>query len=148
MLGRLHISENSRQGVIIARGDGVELMIVTAGATERLAEKPFADGVELFVDDIHAELVLVLFFVIEVSEDEVSGGSAIAVSLFDGSGGKEIASYLFGNELIEGQVAIVGIDHVVAIALGMVENEAATRDGFGEPGDVEPVAAPPFAEMR
>ena len=30
----------------------------------------------------------------------------------------------------------------------MVENETAKGDGFGESGDVEPVAAPAFAEMQ
>src|SRR5690606_37324685 len=85
---------------------------------------------------------------VEIAEDEVGGGGAGAVEIFDGSGGEEIAGDLFGDELVEGKVAVIGIDHVVAVAPGVLEDEAPERDGFSETGDVEPMAAPTFAEMR
>lgn len=147
VFGGFNVTKNSGHGVVIASGDGIELMIVTAGATERLAKQTFADGVELFIDNVHAELVFILFFVIEIAEHEVSGGGECTVFLLDIGNGKKVAGDLFGNEAIEREIAIVRIDDIITVAPGVIKDETAEGDGFREAGNVEPMASPAFAEV-
>ena len=66
----LCVSQNAGHRVVVARGDGIELVIVATRAANRLGEERFADGVELFVDDIHFEGFLVLLFEVPVADGE------------------------------------------------------------------------------
>ena len=83
MLHGLHIGEDSGQRVVVARGDGVEFVVVAAGAAQRLTEDAGADGVEHVVHNIHFELFLDLLLKVGVSQNQVSGGDLVS-RLFPG----------------------------------------------------------------
>ena len=52
--------EGGRHAVVIACGERIEFVIVTAGTRNRLREKPTADHIELLIDQVHFELFFVL----------------------------------------------------------------------------------------
>lgn len=140
--------EDAGKSVVVCDGDGVEFVIVAAGAAEGHAEKGAADGVDLFVDEFHFEEFVVLEFVVKGSQDEVAGAGELGVSLFDGIVGQEIAGEVFADELVVWFVLVEGIDDVVAEAPGVGEDEGATAAaGLGKAGDVEPMTAPAFAKF-
>lgn len=140
--------KNPCEGVVVADGDGVEFVVVAAGAAEGHAKEGAPDGVDLFVDEFHFEELVVLEFVVEGAEDEVAGADELGVSLVGRVVGKEIAGEVFADELIVGFVSIEGVDDVVAEAPGIREDEGASAAaGLGEAGDIEPMAAPAFAEF-
>ena len=75
------------------------------------ARNDLAQGVDLLVDDVHAELLLVLLFEVGVAEDEEAGGNC------DGGGGRSSDSAgrrspasLLAGELVEGHVVVEGVD--------------------------------------
>ena len=59
-------------------------MVVAAGAAEGHAEEGPSEGVDLLIDKFHFEQFVVLQFVVEGSEDKVSGADKLGVSLLDG----------------------------------------------------------------
>src|SRR5262249_54621277 len=73
--------QDAREAVIVGRRDWVELVVVTAGAGNRLPEQPFADDVKLLVHDVHPQLDLVLFFQVGVAEHEEPGGDQLAAAV-------------------------------------------------------------------
>ena len=62
MVERPYVAEDAGHGVIIARRDRIEFMVMTARATDGLGEECLADGIQLLIDHIHVELLLVLLF--------------------------------------------------------------------------------------
>ena len=125
-------------------------MIVAAAAADRQPEEGASDRLQLFVDDVEAELGLVLFLVIRGAEREEAGGDQIPLD--DGRvgravGGEEVTGELGRDEPIEGDVGVDCGDHPVTIAPRILEEERATAAArFGESGEIEPVAAEPFAK--
>ena len=77
MLQSLNILENTRHRVVIPGWDGIEFVIVTAGTSDRLRQKTSSDDVELFIDEIHLELALVLVFKIGVPHHKERCGHEI-----------------------------------------------------------------------
>ena len=143
----LGAAEDAGEGVVVFGGDGVEFVVVAAGAADGEAHEGAADGFELFVDDVHAEEAFVLLFVVGGAEGEEGGGGELAAALGGVGGGEEVAGDVFGDELVEGGVGVEGFDDVVAEAPGVFEGEGAAAAGaFGEAGDVEPVLGPAFGE--
>ena len=65
--------EDAGHAVVVVEGDGIELMIMAAGAAEGKAEHGAADQVELEVDDVHAELLFVGVDEGPGAEDEQAG---------------------------------------------------------------------------
>jgi hypothetical protein len=53
--------ENAGEAVVVGRGDGVELMVVTAGTAEREAEEGAPEGVDLLINDVHLHLGFIDF---------------------------------------------------------------------------------------
>ena len=90
--------KNSCESVIIAGGDGVELVVVTAGATDRESEKCTAYGIDLFIDQVHEELRFILFGENFGAENEKAGSDPAIRNCgwTEGFGGEEVTSELFG----------------------------------------------------
>ena len=137
--------EDSGEGVVIALGNGVELVIVAAGAAERQAEEDATHGVDLFIDNVSAFLDRVLFGQDLGADGEEAGGC----NPVGGGGSHEIAGQLFAHELVVGEIAIKGVDDPVAIAPGeWVSVVFVTAVGVAVAGEIEPVAPPAFTVMR
>ena len=65
---------------------------------------------------------------------------------FDGAPAYQL--YIRGaDELVERRIDVEGVDHVVAVAPGRREDEAAEGQRLANPCDVEPVPAPALAKM-
>ena len=124
-------------------------MIVAAGAAEGHAQEGAAEGFDLFVDEVHEEFHLVGFGEEFGADAEEAEGGEVAVALGGGGGGEEVAGDLFADELVVGEVAVEGVDDVVAVAPGIAEGDVFIEAvGVGVAGDIEPVAAPAFAVVR
>ena len=62
---------------------------------------------------------------------------------------EEIAGELFDGETVEGDIAVHGVDHPIAVEVGVgAEGVVEVAGAVGEAGEVEPVAAPALAEVR
>ena len=107
-----------------------------------------AHGIELFVDDVHAQQFLVLLFEVVVAERQEPRRHHLSALLFVTRGGEKIAGDLLADEAVEGEIVVEGVDDVIAITPGFLQDEATKRQRFGVAGDVEPVPAPAFAELR
>ena len=144
----LGAEENAGEGVVVGRWDGVELVIVAAGAAKGHAEKGAPDGVDLFIDELHPKEFVILEFVVESSEDEVAAANELVVSLFDRIVFEDVSGEVLENELVVGLVLVEGVDDVVAEAPGIGEDEAASATaGFRVAGDIEPMPPPTFSEL-
>ncbi len=80
---RLRAVEDAREGVIIPGRDRIELVIVAAGAADRLGEERAAQGVELLVHHVHLELLFILFFEVGVSQRQKSAAGELAAAFLD-----------------------------------------------------------------
>jgi hypothetical protein len=142
-------AEDAGHGVVVGLGDGVELVIVAAGAADGETEEGAGGGIDLVVDNIHAVLFLVGFAEFVSAEGEEAGADDVVAFGVGVSGGEEIAGDLGADEFIVGFVAVEGVDDPIAVLPGDGEGEvAATAGRIGVAGDVEPVAAPALAEAR
>ena len=61
---------------------------------------------------------------------------------------QEVARELFGDEAVEGQVGVEGLDDVIAPAPHRAGGVVIEAVGVGVTGDVEPVLGEAFAEAR
>ena len=73
--------EDPGESVVVGGWDGIELVVVTAGAAEGHAEEGAPDGIDLLVNEFHFQELVVLQFVVEGTEDEVSRADELRVSL-------------------------------------------------------------------
>ena len=155
VIHRLRTFEDSGEAVVVVLRKGIELVVVTAGTTECQAEKRLAQGVDLFVNDIHLHLDRVIFGEHFCTEGQKSGGdktlggktdvgrcrSRIAV--------EQVSCQLFLNEPVVRDVGVQSADHIIPItkrvAIGEVFVEAV---GIGVSGDVEPVTPPALAVVH
>jgi hypothetical protein len=62
--------------------------------------------------------------------------------------GQEVARDLLARELVEGLVAVEGVDHVVAVGEVVVQLVAVVADRVREPGQVQPLDRHPLAVVR
>ena len=140
--------EDAGESVVVGDGDGVELMIVAAGAAESHAEEGAADSVDLFIDEFHFEKFVILEFVVQSAEDEVAAADKLGVPCCGGGVVKEVAGEVFADELVVGFVLVEGIDDVVTEAPGIGEDEGApAAAGLREASDIKPMPPPTFAEF-
>ena len=146
---RMRAAENPGERVIVARRHGIEFVIVAARAADRHPEKRLAERVELLVHDVHAERVFVLLLIVGRAQREKRRRGDLAGLFIGRRGGQEVAGELLADELVEGQVAVKRVHHIVAVAPRVLEHQgppAATR--FRKARHIEPVPAPALAELR
>ena len=71
--------KDAGERVIVGGGDGVELMVVTAGTADGEAVEGAHGGVELLVDDVHFHFLGVVFGEHFGAEGEEAGGGPALV---------------------------------------------------------------------
>ena len=146
---RMRAAENPGERVIVARRHGIEFVIMAARAANRHPEKGLAERVELLVHDVHAERVFILLLIVGRAQREKRRRGNLAGLFIGRRGGQEIAGELLADKLVEGQVAVKRVHHIVAVAPRVLEHQgapAATR--FRKARHIEPVPAPALAELR
>ena len=136
--GRLAGGEGGGEGVVVARGDGIVLVVVAAGAGDRQPHQPAADDVDLVVEEVVAVAEL------HADGEEAETGQRRVVR------GEPhlVGGNLLGDEPVPGDVAIERPHTVVAVGVGegeLREADGTPAVGVGIAGDVEPVAPPAFA---
>ncbi len=95
--------EDPGQGVVIGGGYRVELVVVAPSTAESQSEERPADGVDLFVDDVHLHFTRIVFGQHLGSDDQETGGDDTLESgpriciVFE-----QIAGELFADELVVG----------------------------------------------
>ncbi len=137
---RLRAAQDARHGVVVAGGDGIELVVVTAGAADRHAEEGAAQRIELLIDDVHAQHPLVLLLVVRGSEHEKSGGGDLAAALRGVFKRQHISGDLLADHAVDGCVASDGVEDVVTEAPRVFEGQRApAARGFGKACHVQPV---------
>ena len=134
--------KDAGERVVILVRDRVKFVIMTARTTESHRHDCATEGVDLLVDDVGAFFDRVFFGEDFRADGEEAGRGEIRF-------GQEIASELFAQEDVVGQIAIEGVDDVVAIAERIrVRVVLVTAVGITVAGNVEPVSPPAFAVMR
>ena len=135
--------EDRLDGVVVAGGDGVELMVVATGALQGLGEEGFADAVgDIIEEALPCDLGHLHGGEFPRTHTEESGGDdelgIVRVDL--------IAGDLLADEFVVRFVVVEGAYHVIAIAPGItafvVVGEATA---VGVAGDIEPVLGHAFA---
>ena len=143
--------EDAEESVVIPCGDGVELVVVAAGAGNGQPLKRLAERVDLVLDHLR------LF------EGDVGGrGRDLHHPLAAGAenglvdsehgivpGRQEITGQMLGKKAIVGHVGVHRPDDVIAIPPGVGDRIVADiAAGLAEPHQVEPVFGPVLAERR
>ncbi|MCX6606969.1 MAG: hypothetical protein NTV52_25770 [Acidobacteria bacterium] len=136
----LEREEDRLHAVVVFLGDGVEFVIVAAGAADGHAEEAVRRGDDEVIEFI--ETGLFVFDVVFGAEAEEAGGDP-RVGII---GVEFVAGELFLEEPVEGFVGVEGVNDVVAIAEGVVAVAVVfVAAGVGIADDVEPMAGPAFA---
>ena len=140
--------EDPMQGVVVGRRDGVELMVMAAGAGDREPEEGLGRGIDALIDGV------VLIVKTLTDGDEAEGGEArvFLLQVREAVGGQ-----LFGDELVVRLIRVQRIDDVIterpSVGVAIVfKKRVALVDGqstrVGIAGRIEPVAGPAFPVMR
>jgi hypothetical protein len=130
------------QAVIILVQDGIELVVMAAGAAIGHADEGCAYGVGDFVEVFLAakEEGLGVALIGEVAE-EAGGDYGFGIV-----GPELVAGDLFMDELVVGLVGVERLDDVVAVAPGVGTGFVGLETvAVGVAGEIEPVASPPPA---
>ena len=145
--------EDGPKGVIIALGDGLQLVVVASGTGHGGRQEDFREGVHLVINhllmdpvEVQAAAVAMLSKVIKHGPDQafIRACGGIDTRLF-----KQVASQLLFQELVETDVGIEGPNQIIAIfvrALGRVVPLISISVGVSN--GVHPVACKPLAEVR
>ena len=135
--------------VVVGGGDGIEFVIVAAGAGDGEAEEGFADDVELVVDGVRFGFDGVGGAVEDFAEPEevgAEGGFEFGAVLGEAGVGEKVAGDVFADEGVVGDVFVEGAGDVVAILPGVeFVVVVLVAVGFGEADEIEPVPSPAFA---
>ena len=126
-------------------------VVVATRARDAQAHHRRADDVDLIIDDIHCKILIHGHCGFR-ADCQKPGRDELAIALFGGFGRQQVAGDLLGQEALVRDVVIEGLDDVVAVAPRVgkcrVAPEAIVAVRFPVARDVQPVAAPAFAELR
>ena len=146
---RLCAHEDAGQRVVVALREGVEGMIVAAGAGEREPEHRLRHHVDLLIDEVHLELPPIALVEPFRPEREEARGNDLPRLVGRSRVLEQVAGDLGLEEVVVGHVVVEGFDDPIAVAPRMRKGQIrllAAR--FGVAGDVEPVPGPTLAETR
>ena len=141
--------ERGAEAVVVLGGDGVEFVVVAAGAVDGEAEEGAAGGGDHVVERGGADVglgdfVLVADVIIGPGDEEGAADFDVGAVFAD-----DVSGEVFGDELIEGFVLVDGADDVVAKGVEVVDDEVALEAvGFAEADDIQPVTSPALAVTR
>ena len=154
MGGRVHeaagAGKDGDQGVVVPGQDGVELVVVAAGAGDAQSQNALGDDVKLLVVDVvdHPDLVL-LGDGLGPQGQKPGGDDPAPVGLRAACLGKQVSGDLLQDEFVVGKVPVEDIDHVIPVTPGMgVLVVLIVAGGVRVAGDVQPVPAPVLSVSR
>ena len=137
-----HVDEEGQEPVVIALGDRIDLVIVASGAVDRHAQDDLSGGGDDAIERIVSGLRPVGRFIVpdpqavESRRDQGLGRAGVDL----------VAGQLLADELVVRLVAVVGVDHIIAVAPGEgLGRVALVTVGLAEPDQVEPVPGPVLA---
>ncbi len=137
--------KDGSERVVVLDGDGIELVIVAAGAAHRDSHHRGSDGLHDFVHAIGAGLADGGGFAADGGGGDVGAGDEEAGGLADF---QLVSCQLFGDELIVGEVVVESPDDIVTVDPGILSVEVGFGSiGLGPADDVEPMLGPAFAEV-
>ncbi len=152
----LHVEAGTLQKtgecVVVLGQDGVELVVVAAGATHRQPEEGLGVNVDLVVHAVALVSANVHRRVGRLAQVPKAGalrGLVAASGRVDAGPLHHVAGDVLDDELIVRHVGVEGADDVVAIAVCLGDRVVAlVAARLGEAHQVEPVLPPAFAEVR
>ena len=143
--------EDPRHSIIVAGGNGIVFVIVTAGTGDTERHHAGADNIDLIVDHVHVEVDIHGFGGFG-TEGQKASSDQQTVAFCGRFRWKQVTRYLFGEETIVGEIIVECLNDVVAVPPGMGESRVATEAvipvRFTIAGYVEPVPPPAFTKMR
>ena len=146
---RLAAGKNPRECVVVARRNGIELVVVTFRARQRQSQKGATGDVDLLVRHRHAEAVTAILPQVLDSDCEKACRDELFVALRTAVRTQQVASKLLTHELIVGLVGVQRIDDPVAIAKRQREQHIVTTAArLRIAGDIQPVATPALTKAR
>ena len=144
--------QEGTQAVVIAGGDGVELVVVAARAGHGQAQESLRKDVHLVVDPIGLILQGIdrgMGRLMQVPETGCQHRFIETDPRMTSGVRKEIARDVFLDEQVVGHVRVEGADEVVAVAPGMGDGVVLLMAiGVSEAHQIHPVTGPSFAEPR
>ena len=148
---RLSAFENARKRIVVPRGDGIGLVIVTARAADAQPEDATADGIDLIGDDIHLE-VLVHGLRGFRADGQEAGGNELTVTLLGSGGRQQVPGDLLGEKAVIRQVLIEGLNNIIPVAPSVgeagVAAQAVVAVRLRVTGHIKPMATPLFPKLR
>ena len=146
---RCRAGEDARQRIIIPRRNGIELVVVAAGATDGQTEKGARRHVDLFVHDVHLQLGFARLEKELRSQHNEPRRRELVVALLLVVAGKQVAGELLANEPGERLVLVECAHDVIAIPPRIFIRQIDFQPvRVGIAGHVEPVPAPTLAKLR
>ena len=144
--------EDAGERVVVALGDGIELVIMALRTGNRGAEEALADS----VDDVRDGLLRDAFssrIITMPALAEAQGHGAeeafVQATARVHARREEVPGELFKDELFERHVGVEGADEVVAVAPGVLRRRVPlVAVGVRVMHDIHPVPRPALAEVR
>lgn len=135
--------KEGEEAIVVALGEGIELVIVTAAAVESEAEPSGSGG----FSHIHGIIDAIFFgdgaaFAVDGVIAEEGGGEF----LFGGGVGEEIAGELPEGELVVGKIFVESFDHPIAPRPAGPISVVFVAIAIGVAGDFHPVPGHAFTE--
>ena len=142
--------QESEQCVVVPLRNGVELVVMAAGAGYRQSKKGFAQHIDSVVESFDFILAQVNRGILLLTEEGPSGGK----DRFIGAGGRiqpgsrqQVAREVLCNQLRVGNILVEGPDEVVPIVEGIGDEKVGFMTArFGVVHQVHPMPGPAFAE--
>ena len=140
------------QGVVVLDGNGIQLVVVAAGAGHGEPLEGPGEGVDLVVHHVGADLAELDAVVVPHLPHEQKGGTGgrLVDAQRDVDPGilQQVAGDVLPHEMIVGNVLVEGADQVVPVAPGSLDDVVPlVAVGLGETDHVHPVPGPVFAEV-
>ena len=112
----LNTSDKGLHRIVILLSNWIEFMIVTTSATDTQAQKGLADVDHDFIDSVLSCKSFARFIGTNLSREQHRCGDQ---KTRRGVLSKSVSSDLLTYELLEGQIVIKGLNHIVAIVPGV-----------------------------
>ena len=141
-----HARERRVHSVVVFLGNRVELVVVTASATERQSQERFARGTNHFVQRICSNLcclhrILISNAVIGTGYEKRTSHRNFRLIL-----SQNVARNVFTYELIKWLVLVERLNHIVAKRPELVDEEVLLKSvALAEPYDIQPMSPPSLA---
>ena len=96
------------QRIVIGGGDGIEFMIVAAGARNCLREESAANAIDLMINNVGIQLLLDIVLQRPGADRQIPGRDELLASLFVSVVRQQVAGDLLNDESIEWFVVVEG----------------------------------------